>query len=166
MRLLRAPGALCARSCASCCRLARCAARQPTHAAPRVRRAHPCLATGSGEGGNNADSSSSSGGPDSAGKQGNADVQDALADILDMEIRKSKVKQVRHHACRGHAWTRGSGRCGTMHERIMHSACGIHDGDAWGRANDNGVFPHVCMKVNSTCATKAALARLVDLNKP
>lgn len=67
-----------------------------------MRRAQPCRASGSGEGGNNADSSSSSSssGPDSAGKQGNADVQDALADILDMEIRKSKVKQVRHHACR------------------------------------------------------------------
>lgn len=45
----------------------------------------------SGEQGNSADGSSTG---DGAGKQGNAEVQDALADILDMEIRKSKVKQV------------------------------------------------------------------------
>lgn len=45
---------------------------------------------------------------------------------------------------------------------VMHGLC---RDVRTGRANDNGVFPHTCTKVNGTCATKAALACLVDLTK-
>jgi hypothetical protein len=82
---------------------------------------------GEGQGEGTTPASSGSSGAQQEEKE--SDVQAALADILNMEVRKAQVKEVRRHAsamqapCKRHA---SASQLGRNHERMQHAGMGGH----------------------------------------